>query len=783
MKNRLIQQLTTAGFIIFCILTASCTERKTVHADYGVIPLPQEVNVTEGTPFVLNGSTRIIYPQNNEQLKHTAGMLASYIEKQTGFKLETVAGTPASKSINLLLSDQTNQPEGYQIAVCAERVTITGNSGAGVFYGVQTLRKSLPASTNKTAVTLSPVEINDYPRFKYRGMMLDVARHFYAADSVKKYIDLMALHNFNTLHLHLTDDQGWRVEIKKYPKLTELGSMRKETFFGHTSTISDGKPHGGFYTQDQLRDIVAYAQERFITVIPEIDMPGHMMAALTAYPHFGCTGGPYEVATRCGVKEDVLCAGNEETLQFAEDVLAEVMDMFPSQYIHIGGDECPKIRWEACTKCQARIKAENLKGDKTHSAEHRLQSYLITRMEKFVNSKGKKIIGWDEILEGGLAPNATVMSWRGMKGGIAAAQSNHDVIMSPNSHAYFDFYQTQHIESEPLVNGGYLPVERVYQFEPVPDVLTSEQQKHILGGQANVWTEYPTTYTMVEHMSLPRMSALSEVLWTNASAKDFNSFITRLYRTTPLFDVLSHKYARYIFDVKATFTPDYTAGSLKVELSGLANLSNDGTIYYTVDGSEPSANSIKYEAPLQIKENTELKAVIVREKGNSRTYSETIRFNKATLKPVTLNEMPSSGYTFTGAPVLTDGLCGYTNYKTGRWLGYIGNNLDAVIDLKEQTPVSSVSFNTNVKKRDGIMGAAGIIVKVSDDGKTFREAGRKQIPSLTADDEDKKYSHTLSFLSVTTRYLQVIIESDKTPATPKGKASNAFLFVDEIMVE
>lgn len=780
MKNKRIQHFYTLGFIIFSMIVASCAERETMDADYGVIPLPQEVKKADGHFFALKKSTRIIYPQGDELLKQTAGMLAVYIEKQTGYKLKATAGEPAKGSINLLLSSEIDHAEGYQLTVSGEAITITGKSAAGVFYGVQTLRKSLPASTNGVTVLLSPVEINDYPRFKHRGMMLDVARHFYAADSVKKYIDLMALHNFNTLHLHLTDDQGWRVEIKKYPALTELGSMRKETFFGHTSMVSDGKPHGGFYTQDQLRDIVAYAQQHFITVIPEVDMPGHMMAALTAYPSFGCTGGPYEVATRCGVKEDVLCAGNEDVMQFTEDVLAEIMEIFPSEYVHIGGDECPKARWEACPKCQARIKAENLKSDKVHSAEHRLQSYFITRIEKFVNSKGRKIIGWDEILEGGLAPNATVMSWRGMKGGIAAAQTNHDVIMSPNSHAYFDFYQTQHIESEPLVNGGYLPIERVYQFEPVPDVLTNEQKKHILGGQANVWTEYATTYSMVEHMSLPRMSALSEVLWTNASAKDFNNFISRLYRTVPLFDILSHNYARYIFDVKATFTPDYTSGSLKVELAGL---SNDGIIYYTLDGSEPSANSTKYETPLQIKENTELKAVIVREQGNSRIYSEAIRFNKAALKPVELKEMPSSGYTFTGAPVLTDGLCGYTNYKTGRWLGYIGNNLNAVIDLKEQTQVSSVSFNTNVKKRDGIMGAAGIIVNVSDDGKNFREAARKKIPSLTADDEDKIYSHTLSFPPVNTRYLQVIIESDKTPATPKHKASNAFLFVDEITVE
>lgn len=440
----------------------SCSNGKVATGDFNVIPQPQSVTQANGSPFTLNASTRITYPEGNDVLQKNAGFLASYIKDATGRNIKVEAGTPASNSINLSVNEAISNPEGYQLAVTDDRISIEGGTEAGVFYGIQTLRKSIPAMSQGRDIELPAIAITDAPRFKYRGMMMDVSRHFFPVDSVKSFIDVLALHNMNTLHWHLSDDQGWRIEIKKYPKLTEIGSQRKETVIGRNSGKYDGTPYGGFYTQDEIRDVIDYAAQRFITIIPEIDMPGHQLAALTSYPELGCTGGPYAVWPQWGVADEVICAGNEKSMQFLEDVLGEVIDLFPSEYIHVGGDECPKVRWKSCPKCQARIKAEGLKSDKKHTAEEYLQSYVISRMEKFVESKGRHIIGWDEILEGGLAPNATVMSWRGVAGGIEAAKQNHDVIMTPNTYLYFDYYQSTDIENDPLAIGGYVPLETVY---------------------------------------------------------------------------------------------------------------------------------------------------------------------------------------------------------------------------------------------------------------------------------------------------------------------------------
>ena len=577
----------------------------------------------------------------------------------------------------------------------------------------------------------------------------------------------------NRFHWHLTDDQGWRIEIKKYPELTQIGAQRKETVIGRNSGKYDGKPYGEgmFYTQDEIRDVIAYAQERFITIIPEIDLPGHQLAAITTYPDLGCTGGPYEVWTQWGVSDDVICAGNEKAMTFLEDVLGEVIDLFPSEYIHVGGDECPKVRWKSCPKCQARIKAEGIKGDSKHTAEEYLQSYVISRMEKFVESKGRHIIGWDEILEGGLAPNATVMSWRGVDGGIEAAKQKHNVIMTPNSYLSTD---TEH---DPLAIGGYLPLERVYSFEPTAGI-PEEYKKYVTGVQANLWTEYIPTFSQVEYMVLPRMDALAEVQWTNAP-KDFKAFLPRLVRMTELYDHLGYNYAKHIFDIRASFTTDGDKGEIVVTLE----TEGSADIHYTLDGSEPTATSPKYEAPLRIKQNAEVKAVAVRPTGNSRIFSEKIDFNKATAKPVTLKVAPSRGYDFNGGPELTDGLSGNDNYKTGRWLGFQGKDLDAVIDLKEPTEFSKVSFNTNVVKGDWIMGTAGVTVKVSDDGQNFKEVAYKVIPSLGKDDKDGLYPQEISFDPVKARYVEVIIKSDKLPTWHGGAGNPAFLFVDEINLQ
>lgn len=535
--------------VAFSFLLASCGTggNGSAEADYQVVPLPDQIEMTEGKAFTLSGSTRITYPGGNEMMERNAAFLADFLELSTGIRPEITTDEAKKDAVILSLGLQDENPEAYRIQIDRQNIRIEGASEAAVFYGIQTLRKSAPVG-NYRHVTFSPATITDAPRFGYRGMMLDVARHFQPVEFVKKYINLLALHHINRFHWHLTDDQGWRIAIDAYPKLMEISSMRKETVIGRNTDEYDGTPHGGYYSKEELKDVVAYAAERYITIIPEVDLPGHMLAALAAYPELGCTGGPYEVACKWGIFEDVLCPGKEETFTFLEGVLTEVIEIFPSRYIHIGGDEAPKTRWEKCPDCQARIKELGLKDRNGHTAEHYLQSYVTARIEKFLNDHGRSIIGWDEILEGELAPNATVMSWRGMDGGIQAAQMGHDVIMTPTEYCYFDYYQTQDTEGEPLAIGGYVPLEKVYSFEPAPDQLTAEQKNHILGAQANLWTEYIRDPEHVEYMTLPRLAAMSEVQWIKPDKKEVAAFLKRLPRLLSLYEKLGYNYATHVSD-------------------------------------------------------------------------------------------------------------------------------------------------------------------------------------------------------------------------------------------
>lgn len=514
-------------------------------ADYEVIPLPRKVVVaSKAASFLLKDGVKISYPKGGSPLKSDAAFLAGYVKELTGITLAVEEG--GRTGIVLNTSTSIKNPEGYRMAVSRKGVEITGGSPAGVFYGIQTLRKSIPAGKTDQ-VTLPAVSIEDAPRFAYRGAMLDVSRHFFPVDSVKKFIDMLALHNINRFHWHISDDQGWRIEIKALPELTKYGSKREETVVGHNSGWYDGMPYGPFYyTQDEAKEIVRYAAERHITVIPEIDMPGHMMAALHCYPNLGCTGGPYKVAQDWGVFPDVLCAGNPETLKFIDKVLGEIIQIFPSEYIHVGGDECPKDRWKNCPKCQAKIKELGLKADDKHTAEEKLQSFIINHAEAFLNAHGRQIIGWDEILEGGLAPNATVMSWRGEAGGFEAARQHHNVIMAPNTYLYFDYYQSKDTRNEPQAIGGYVPVEKVYNYEPVPEKMPVDERKYIIGVQANLWTEYIPTLRQALYMELPRMAALSEVQWSEPSRKNYEGFLHRLPRMAKIYDVCHYPYARHV---------------------------------------------------------------------------------------------------------------------------------------------------------------------------------------------------------------------------------------------
>lgn len=536
---------------------ASCSNRPQVVADYDVVPLPSKIEVdTAGVAdkyFALDEKTVIYCAQ--PELANEAELFAGYIKPLTGIDMKTADAQPSKNYVALTVDASLANPETYKIEIKPEDITVSGGSAAGVLYGLQTLRKAVPdAGMHNVLYPVGVVE--DSPRFAYRGAHLDVGRHFFPTDSVKTYLDMMALHNMNTFHWHLTEDQGWRIQIDKYPNLTETGSKRRGTTIGHNTAEIDTIPVGGFYTKDEIRDIIDYAAKRHITIIPEVDLPGHMQAALASYPKLGCTGGPYEVWCNWGVTDQVLCAGNDSVYTFLDDVLGEVADLFPSEYIHIGGDECAKGEWEKCAKCQAKIKELGIKADKEHTAEQKLQSHVTKHVSDFLASKGKKIIGWDEILEGGIADDATVMSWRGEAGGIKASEMGHDVIMTPNTYLYFDYYQSPDKDKQPLAIGGNLPIDKVYSYEPVTEAMTPEQAAHIKGVQANVWTEYIPTFAQVQYMALPRWAALAEIQWMQPGTRDYAAFYKRLQHLAKIYDAEGYNYCTLAFE-------DENAGALK----------------------------------------------------------------------------------------------------------------------------------------------------------------------------------------------------------------------------
>jgi hexosaminidase len=499
--------------VIACIITSVNCFSQTLN----IIPAPASAQLKAGT-FSITSSTKIIIEGSGTQ--KSADFFNSYLKEFYGFKLPVSKSASSQKNVIILNFDKIGDTAlgAYNMVVDNDKVYIGGDNEQGVFYGIQTLIQLLPVEKS-SLLSVQQCSINDAPRFAYRGLHLDCGRHFFSVDFVKQYIDFIALHKMNTFHWHLTEDQGWRIEIKRYPKLTQTGACRAGTATGHNKG-NDSVKYCGYYTQAQIKEVVKYAADRYVTIIPEIEMPGHALAALASYPYLGCTKGPYKVGEKWGVFKDVYCAGNDSTYAFVENVLDEVMALFPSKYIHIGGDECPKDAWKKCPVCQKKIKDEGLKD------ENALQSYFIQRIEKYLNGKGRAIIGWDEILEGGLAPNATVMSWRGEEGGIAAAQQHHTVIMTPGKYVYFDHAQSKKEDS--LTIGGDLPLQVVYNYEPVPAQLSAVEGSYILGAQANVWSEYMANNSKVEYMIFPRLAALSEVLWSAKTNKDWDGFLQRM---------------------------------------------------------------------------------------------------------------------------------------------------------------------------------------------------------------------------------------------------------------
>ena len=775
MKIR-VKNIIAIGIIALTLISCSGELQK---ADYQVIPLPK--NITENVnerPFILSKDVIVTYPTSQAELLKEANFLTEFLNEILGYELKVEASDSFKTGAINLSVDPTifTEKDSYKIIVNENNINIISSEASSAFFAIQTLRKSLPFDAKGENIAMPAAEIYDYPRFGHRGMMLDVSRHIFPLDSIKEYIDLMALHNMNKFHLHLTDDQGWRIEIKKYPKLTEVGAWRSGTKIGKSETF-DTIRYGGYYTQEDLRDLVKYAADRHITIIPEIDLPGHQLAALATYPELGCTGGPYEVWKQWGVSDDVICAGNEDAMRFLEDVLTEVMDIFPSEYIHIGGDECPKVRWEQCPKCQAKIKELGFKDDEHFKAEAYLQSYVMTRMEKFVEDHERKVIGWDEILEGGLGPNVTVMSWRSIDGGKEGAKQHHDVIMTPCSHLYFDYYQTDNTDDEPLAIGGYIPVERVYEFEPIPSDLTEEEAKHILGAQGNLWVEYIKDMNTVFYRILPRMDALTEVQWVSPEQKDYDSFRKRAYKMVEFYDLKGWNYAKHIFDIDVEIVPNVEAKCIDVTMSKFG----DGDILYTLDGSDPLTNGTKYTEALKLTENAKLRAIVKRARSVGKEFKTDIELSKSSMKPISLKNEPHENYRFDGANTLIDGLSGGNNYKTGRWIAFFGENLDATIDLIEEQEISNLQFNCNLTKGDWIFNAKSVKILASNDGNTFEEIHYQEFPIETVR-EDGFISYSVDFEKASARFVNVVIEPHMCPEGHSGYGYPAWIFVDELKI-
>lgn len=617
MKRQLIQWIGVGVWMAFGLSACSPTETKV--GNLNVIPQPQQVDQDiQAQPFVVGPQTGIVYPEGNEKLQRTATFLASYIEEATGITVRTTTEAGQKNTITLAVDPALSNKEGYRLEVTADHIRLDGGSEAGVFYGIQTLHKALPLTKGTHASAAIPAgTVDDYPRFGYRGFMLDVGRHYFPVAYLKQLIDMLALHNINYFHWHLTEDQGWRIEIKKYPRLTEIGSTRPATLIDRDTQAYDETPHSGFYTQEEAREIVRYAAERFITVIPEVDLPGHMMAALVSYPELGCTGGPYEIPCKWGVFPEVLCGGSDRALQFAKDVLAEIMDIFPSPYIHIGGDECPKARWKECPKCQAKIRELGLKDTPEHSKENQLQTYFMGEVGKLIEERGRKMLGWDEMLEGGLAPGATVMSWTSTKGGIETARLHHNAIMTPIQYLYF---------SNPHYNKimGTKSLERVYTFEPVPAELAEDERPYIIGTQGCLWTEWTRNREKVEWQILPRMAALSEIQWTEPARKDFGNFLERLPDLLAIYSDRGYAFRQDLYDANIDIIP--VPGERKAKVAFYTF--GDAEIRYTLDGTTPDAQSPLYTDTLAIDKEVTVRAIAIRPQGNSKETEKEIRFDK-----------------------------------------------------------------------------------------------------------------------------------------------------------
>ncbi len=775
--------------LLFFFLVLNANHTAQTKGDIKIIPQPEKIVKAAGT-FLLDGETYIYHDGKNRELGEVAEFLAYMLFKE---KIHVIPAKvnpkdKIAKSFVLTVDDKAKTgKEGYILEIKKDRINIISQSPAGVFYGVQTIRQLLPDTFEKNdgktvkEVKLPCLRIEDKPRFGYRGMHLDVSRHFFGKEFVKKYIDMIAMFKMNVFHWHLTDDNGWRLEIKKYPKLTEISAWRvdrEDKPWGKRELQKEGEKatYGGFYTQEDVKEVLEYARRRQVEVIPEIEMPGHSAEIFAAYPQFSCRGEKLTVLPGSYWPNiDIFCAGNDSTFIFLQNILDEVCELFPSKYVHIGGDEADKTRWKECPKCQDRIKKEGLKD------ENELQSYFVKRMEKYLISKGKRMIGWDEILEGGLAPEATVMSWRGIEGGIEAAKQKHDVIMTPTTYCYFDYYQGEP-NFEPVGIGGYLTLKKVYSYEPIPEELSKEEQKFILGAQGNVWTEYIPSNSHAEYMALPRMIALAEVVWSPKQTRDWNSFLARLENLKPRLKAMDINFSEGTF--RLNFVTKYNASSKKMNIV-IESEQYNPEIYYTLDGTEPTTSSLKYTKPFAVSKTTKIKAAIFRDGKLMRQSSEKdIVIHRAVSRKIKLGTESSSRYPAAGPGSLIDGLRGTNSLSDGYWLGFHQNNLEAVIDLGQNSAIKKITSTFLQNYGSWAFMPVEITYSVSKDGKNFTEAGviKNEVPLDQKGLIIKDFSQELQ--NTKARYIKVSAKSiGVCPAGHPGAGQKAWLFCDEIVVE
>lgn len=775
MKKILFQRL---GVFLLVLAVGCGEESKTIFTenDINIVPKPLEMKLNQGA-FRFTKDTKLVAANDQTRVFE---VLQNKFVSAAGWNLGVVNTAPSSNFVQLS-TDVSLPEEAYNLKVTENQVIIYASGHNGFLYGLETIRQLLPvAIESKNVVSnmnwdIPNIEIKDSPRFKWRGFMLDVSRHFFDKDYVMETIDQLALLKMNTLHLHLVDDQGWRIEIKKYPKLTEVGGFRvdqedKPWNARPTPELGKETTYGGFYTQEDIKEIVAYAESRGITVVPEIEMPAHVMSAIAAYPELSCFQKPIMVPSG-GVWPitEIYCSGKETTFEFLENVLLEVMELFPSRFIHVGGDEATKTNWEKCPDCKKRIQEEGLE------TVEELQSYFIRRMERFLSSKGRTLLGWDEILEGGLAPGATVMSWRGVKGGLEASEAGHDVVMTPNSHCYFDYYQGDQ-DAEPLAWGGNLPLSKVYQFDPVVEGMSEEQAKHVLGGQANLWTEYVPTKAQAEYMTYPRLAALAEAVWSCKDNRNWDDFSNRVSSLFQRYGIMGVNYAKSAYQVTTETSVNTENGVISIALKSEFPQAD---IRFSLDGSDITSASEKYSAPVDIDRTTNIKAQVFKDgEPVGAIFEKTIKYHKAVGKPVTYINKYHDSYKGAEDLGMVNVVRGSKNFHDGQWQGWLDNDMELVIDLESPTELEKISVGALENQGSGIYFPIQVEVFLSDDGKTFRSAGSAK-REYAANNGSELRDFVIEIGKQTARYIKV--KATNLGTAPTGGGS--WMFIDEVVVE